>query len=423
VASAVCFPAGNLAFWHPSKQDAGKSGIPSTLFYFGSDIDKFTNQFAEIGFVVSPAQSTTPSYSSLKIVRDEGSDEWFTPLDILDAARDVLGVIDLDPASCAEAQATVQAARYFTKGDDGLEREWRGRVWLNPPYSHPLLDRFVRKLVQEVERQHVSEAVMLVNALPESKWFREALGACSAVCFYRGRVRFQHRSGKSQCHIIGSALLYFGPDVEEFARRFEEFGDVFTPNLRPHCDSAPAGHNGHGDEWYTPSEYVEVVRDVLGGVIDLDPASCDQAQQTVQAKRYYTKQDDGLKRPWSGRVFLNPPYSNPTPFVDKLIEHHECGDVPEAILLENTDSSARWFHKSLKACSAICFPSSRLRFRHGLEECSPRYSSVFFYFGDEMERFRRFFTAVGTVVIVKAPNNSDHRQMTVLVEWNGQLLS
>jgi phage N-6-adenine-methyltransferase len=359
---------------------------------------------------------------------DDDGDEWYTPANILNAVRDVLGTIDLDPASCIEAQATVQATRYFTAEDDGLAQEWRGKVWLNPPFSHPLTGQFVNKLIEEVASGMVTEAIMLVIVMP-SRWFQEALEACSAVCFRRGRISFTHKTGKVQQLNFNLVMLYFGPDIGKFKRRFVEFGLVL-PNVKASEASTttpPAGeeteNNGHGDEWYTPSEYVETVREVFGGVIDLDPASCGQAQQTVQASRYFTKDDDGLKQPWFGRVFLNPPYSNPVPFVDRLIQHHECGDVPEAILLENTDSSARWFHKALRACSALCFPSSRIKFRHGLEECSPRYSSLFFYFGDDVERFRRRFTSVGTVVIVKAPDNPDHRQMTVLLEWNGQLLS
>ena len=60
-------------------------------------------------------------------------------------------------------------------------------------------------------------------------------------------------------------------------------------------------------EWYTPPEYLERVRAVLGG-IDLDPASSKVAQKTVKAKRHFTKVEDALKREWHGRTFMNPPY-------------------------------------------------------------------------------------------------------------------
>src|SRR6266851_4367360 len=196
---------------------------------------------------------------------DRSDDEWFTPVEIMEAVRDVLGTIDLDPASCAEAQQTVQATRYFTAENDGLKQEWAGRVWLNPPFSHPLNIHFVNKLIAEVASGRVSEAILLVNILP-SAWLNDALKACSAVCFTRDRLRFTHKSGKVQTNSHVLSIFFFGPDVEKFARRFAEFGCVKS-NLR--ADSVPsedkAEPSGHGDEWYTPSQYIELVRDVFGG--------------------------------------------------------------------------------------------------------------------------------------------------------------
>jgi len=71
------------------------------------------------------------------------------------------------------------------------------------------------------------------------------------------------------------------------------------------------------DEAYTPAWLVNVARAVLGG-IDLDPASCEEAQQTVQATRWYGLDDDGLERPWRDRVWLNPPWSAKKPWFRKL---------------------------------------------------------------------------------------------------------
>jgi hypothetical protein len=61
-------------------------------------------------------------------------------------------------------------------------------------------------------------------------------------------------------------------------------------------------------EWYTPARYIAAVREVLGD-IELDPASCADANETVKAKRYFTIEDDGLRQPWAAAtLFLNPPY-------------------------------------------------------------------------------------------------------------------
>jgi len=56
---------------------------------------------------------------------------WGTPVEYVDLARTVMGVIDLDPASSDQAQSTVQALQHFTQADDGLKRVWHGNVWLN----------------------------------------------------------------------------------------------------------------------------------------------------------------------------------------------------------------------------------------------------------------------------------------------------
>jgi hypothetical protein len=66
-------------------------------------------------------------------------------------------------------------------------------------------------------------------------------------------------------------------------------------------------HQSKSNEWYTPSEYIEAARLVMGS-IDLDPASCEYANETVMAGEYFNKEDDGLSQSWFGNIWLNPPY-------------------------------------------------------------------------------------------------------------------
>ncbi len=65
-------------------------------------------------------------------------------------------------------------------------------------------------------------------------------------------------------------------------------------------------HSTASNEHYTPSLLVEPARYTLGE-IDLDPASCELANQTVRAKQIFTRDDNGFQRDWHGRVFHNPP--------------------------------------------------------------------------------------------------------------------
>ncbi|MES2341664.1 MAG: DNA N-6-adenine-methyltransferase [Pseudomonadota bacterium] len=77
------------------------------------------------------------------------SPEWYSPADYVEAARSVMGGIDLDPASHEEANRTVKAARFYTAEEDGLRRDWRGRIYLNPPGGEGLVPAFWRKLMEE----------------------------------------------------------------------------------------------------------------------------------------------------------------------------------------------------------------------------------------------------------------------------------
>jgi len=66
-------------------------------------------------------------------------------------------------------------------------------------------------------------------------------------------------------------------------------------------------HLSMSAEHYTPEYVVEAARRTLQGKIDLDPASCHAANEVVKARKYYTRTDSGLKNPWEGNLFINPP--------------------------------------------------------------------------------------------------------------------
>lgn len=158
------------------------------------------------------------------------------------------------------------------------------------------------------------------------------------------------------------------------------------------------------DEYYTPAEYIAAVAEVLGG-IDLDPASCELAQATVGAKRYYTKADDGLAQPWEGRVYLNPPYgttggeSNQGIWAQRLVEAYTSGAVTGAVLLVKAALGYEWFEE-LWYRWPVCFPRRRLSFGmpDGSGDGQSKQGSALFYFGREPERFAEHFRRFGRVI-------------------------
>lgn len=152
------------------------------------------------------------------------SNEWYTPQKYIQAARAVLGEIDLDPASCAKANKTVQAKKYFDIGDNGLDKEWTGRVWLNPPWGR-LTGAFIKKLVEDFEDKRITAAIALVNAhATDTDWF-QALWDYT-LCFTDHRIDYDSNNDKESGSTHGSAFIYLGPEPRDFAAQFKQFGAI-----------------------------------------------------------------------------------------------------------------------------------------------------------------------------------------------------
>ena len=165
-----------------------------------------------------------------KVVHYTGETEWTTPPHIIESARRVMGEIDLDPASNPASQEVVKATKYFTSADDGLKRTWRGRVWLNPPYSVGVLTDFVDLLLVYLAHGGVDEALLLVNNATDAAWFHACLGAASALCLLRGRLRFLRPDGKpAGSPIQGQVVFYFGEGVRRFGAEFSQHGRIVVP--------------------------------------------------------------------------------------------------------------------------------------------------------------------------------------------------
>jgi hypothetical protein len=156
------------------------------------------------------------------------SDEYYTHPTIIEAVRRTLDAIDLDPASCLEANTVVQATQFYDSQIDGLRQPWYGRVWLNPPFSQWI--PWVPKIVQECRRGHINALCALSSVRTCTARFMSPLkDMCVAICILRGRLPFwgggtDGKHGPDYGHLI----YYLGPDVDTFAREFGHLGNILA---------------------------------------------------------------------------------------------------------------------------------------------------------------------------------------------------
>lgn len=161
-----------------------------------------------------------------KVIREEGRNEWYSPEEVVEAARRVMGGIDLDPASCRQANLIIRAARYYTRADDGLTKAWHGRVWLNPPYD-TFAPKFFVKFCEEHATGNVPTACLLLGTHHlTTRWYQRAKAFSTILCLPAGRLKFTGRLGRGNPPMHGSAILGVGVDHGQFRREFGTFGTI-----------------------------------------------------------------------------------------------------------------------------------------------------------------------------------------------------
>lgn len=134
---------------------------------------------------------------------------------------------DLDPCASTDApeHELIGRARNLFGGptDDGLAARWTGRVFVNPPFD--ALAEWLAKADQE-HLSHNAEIVFLLPARTDTSYWHELVSKAAAVCFWRGRMKFQ---GAASTAPFPTALAYWGARPWEFHKTFAPRGMVVTP--------------------------------------------------------------------------------------------------------------------------------------------------------------------------------------------------
>lgn len=184
------------------------------------------------------------------------SPEWYTPERFVDAARAVMGTIDVDPASHAEANRVVRATLYYDEAHDGLTKAWYGCVFLNPPGGR--VNAFWCALM--AQRSSIAQAIWIGYSLEQLQTLQNAGTAMTpldfTMCVPRQRIAFVENAAKKTARLdkirltnegrkaMGAKLMsssngpshanyitYIGGGLEEarrFAEVFSQFGQVVT---------------------------------------------------------------------------------------------------------------------------------------------------------------------------------------------------
>jgi hypothetical protein len=174
-------------------------------------------------------------YLSLK--HSSNNQEWYTPKWLLHPILEVLwyhnhhqvlGEINLDPASSLKANEVIQAEKYYTKQDNGLQQRWFGKVFCNPPSGiilgvKSLLLLFWEAAVNKYEVEY-DEGLFLLKLDLQSPAYHHFL--TKPFCLL-SNMKFRPNGEETEyLSPHGYVMVYFGTNVDHFVSVFENYGSI-----------------------------------------------------------------------------------------------------------------------------------------------------------------------------------------------------
>ena len=133
------------------------------------------------------------------------TDLWATPQDFFNKL-DAVFRFDIDVCAIAE---NAKCKQFFTPEDDGLNREWYGICWMNPPYGRGI-NEWIKKAYESAKKNGAT-VVCLIPARVDTRWWHDYC-AKGEVHFIKGRLKFGNTKNSAP---FPNAVVVFRPTVKD----------------------------------------------------------------------------------------------------------------------------------------------------------------------------------------------------------------
>ena len=139
-----------------------------------------------------------------KVMFSSKTTEWATPQDFYDKLDKEFN-FDLDPCS---TEANAKCDNFFTEEDNGLEQDWEGSVFMNPPYGRTI-KQWVKKAYQESYKEGTT-VVCLLPARTCTQWWHNYCMKAREIRFVKGRLKFG--AGTNSAPFPSAVVIFDGFD-------------------------------------------------------------------------------------------------------------------------------------------------------------------------------------------------------------------
>ena len=201
---------------------------------------------------------------------------------------------------------------------------------------------------------------------------------------------------KSECRPLSHPIVLTPEQTEDY-KRWQDSWETFGKKGK----KSPAeliNQTSGNVVYYTPQIILEAARKTLGE-FDLDPASSEQANKFVRAKKFYTKEDNGLSRSWFGRIWMNHPFSRTENalWINKLVNDYDQGNIKEACCITYACTSEKWFRPLFHYIQCFLSPRTNYLLPDGSVYKGVTKGSVVTYLGINRQAFADNFCELGAI--------------------------